>query len=277
MAEHNLNIRVNLDGLVGQLQNSLQATINLTALGLQSIERLGDVDLALPGTSMQIALGSPTFWDTERRQSEFRHWVLVNGFRDAAEAIGTLLEEARRVLAIWRLVYEVGRDGKVRAEDWNEEVMSASKRFHRLGLPDKISALGADYGLNLDPARVGHVLSVNAARNTLVHRNGIVSERDANTENGLLMRWEKLGAFLTKDGEEREVVPPMFVEAGAKIVVQSRPMEKLFALGGQIKVNVQEFADVCWTLFAFGESTKQLLEKHGRARGVVFSSAPGAA
>ncbi len=277
MAEHDLSIRVNLDGLVGQLQNSLQATINLTALGLRSIERLGEVDLALPGTSMQIALGGATSWDTGRREGEFRRWILVNAFRDAAEATGTLLEEVRRVLAIWRLVYEVSRDGKIRAKDWDEGVVKASKRFHRLGLPDKLNALGTDYGLSLDPGRVGHVLSINAARNTLVHRKGIVSERDANTENGLLMRWEKLGAFLTKDGEEREVVPPMLVEAGTEIVVQARPMEKLFALNSQIEVNVQEFADVCWTLFVFGESTKQLLEKHGRARGVVFSSSPGAA
>ena len=277
MAEHDLKLRVNLDGLVGQLQTSLQAVINLTALGLQSVDRVGELDLTLPGTSMQMAIGGPALWETERRENEFRRWILVNGFRDAAEATGTLLEEVRRVLGVWRLVYELSRDGKIAAEDWNEEFVRKSKRFHRLGLPDKIAGLESNYGLTLDQIRIGHVLSINAARNALVHRNGTVSERDANMPEGLLMRWEKLGVYLTKDGEEREVIPPMVVEGGTELVIQARQKEKLFPLGAQVELTAQEFADVCWTLFVFGESTKQLVEKYGRARGVVFNSPTGAA
>jgi hypothetical protein len=114
------------------------------------------------------------------------------------------------------------------------------------------------------------VLSINAARNCLVHRGGAVGPVDVDDNGKLVVRWTRFAVFVRDSVGEREVVPPAKVEAGGEISIRNMQTERVFSLGQSIGFSVQEFSDLCWTLFLFASSASKIVEKYGRARGIHF-------
>src|SRR4030095_9320340 len=147
---------------------------------------------------------------------------------------------------------------------------SQQRRFHRLGLPDKIDDLQRIYSLALDPDLVGHLRTINDARNCLVHRQGIVQERDVNEDAALRVSWRRLACVIRGPDGERDFFPGSLVDVGETLCVSNRDVAKLFPLGTAISFSVQEFADVCWSLFLLGLSTVKLVEDWGRAHGFTL-------
>jgi hypothetical protein len=226
--------------------------------------------LELQGTNIGIALANPpTLSDAEARE-EFRTWVLTNGFRDAAEVIGAYLDEVDRILSFWEITKRQKDGIQLTGAHWHELVVTRHRRFHRSGLPEKVSRL-EDRGLVLDQTFLTHALSINSARNCLVHRRGIVSERDSNDGQRLVVKWTKLALVTVEQDGDRELILPARVEAGTHIGVQNRPETAEFPLGSQVRFSVQQFSDICWTLFLFGESTRARVEQYGRNRGFRFT------
>jgi hypothetical protein len=263
---HQFHVNVNLGALLGQLQAAIQRTIHLTALGLNAVSRLSQEDLQLPGTSIQLSLAGPSPWPIEEAQEAFSHWTLVNGFRDASEAVSGFLESTRTVLAVWQLGIRQ-QSTPLTIGDWQETVQSEGHRFHRSGLPDKIEHLQQTYGLSLDPDLIMHIRSINAARNCLVHRGGVVQERDTNEAGALRVSWRRLTLLVSGENGEREIFPSGLIEAGESLGVAYRDASKIFSVGTAISFSVQEFADLCWSLFLFGVSTTKLVETWGVEHG----------
>jgi hypothetical protein len=134
-------------------------------------------------------------------------------------------------------------------------------------LPDKIQHLQDTYSLALDPDLVRHLQSINAARNCLVHRRGLVQEQDLNEDGALRVSWRRLAPVITGAAGEREFYPGILVVPGESVGVSNRDVSKSFPLGTAIAFSVQEFADVCWSLFLFGDSTTKRVEDWARAHG----------
>jgi hypothetical protein len=264
---HQLHIHIDCGALLGNLQHAIQRTIYLAAVGLNATPRLTQDDLQLPGTSISLQIAGPTPWPIEEAREGFEHWILMNGLRDATEAISGFLEETRTVLAAWQIEIR-SRSGPVTGADWHEAMGSQRRRFHRLGLPDKIDDLQKIYSLSLDPDLVGHLRTINDARNCLVHRQGIVQERDVNEDGALRVSWRRLALVIQGPEGERPGFPGAIVEVGETLCVSNRNVSKLFPLGTAISFSVQEFADVCWSLFLLGLSTVKLIEDWARGRGI---------
>lgn len=269
MTTQHINVQVNFGAPLGQLQHAIQRTIHLAALGLNATPRLTQDDLQLPGTSISLQLAGPTPWPIDEAREGFEQWLLMNGLRDATEAISGFLEETRTGLAVWQLAIR-SRSGPVTGADWNEATGSQQRRFHRLGLPDKIDDLQRIYSLALDPDLVGHLRTINDARNCLVHRQGIVQERDVNEDAALRVSWRRLACVIRGPDGERDFFPGSLVDVGETLCVSNRDVAKLFPLGTAISFSVQEFADVCWSLFLLGLSTVKLVEDWGRAHGFTL-------
>ena len=267
MTTQHVNVHVNLGALLGQLQHAIQRTIYLAALGLNATPRLIQDDLQLLGTSISMQLAGPSVWPIEEAREGFEHWILMNGLRDATEAISGFLEETRMVLAVWQLGIR-SRSGPVTGADWHEATVSQQQRFHRLGLPDKIDNLQKSYSLLLDPDLVGHLRTINNARNCLVHRQGIVQERDVNEDGALRVSWRRLALVIQGPEGERAGFPGAIVDVGETLYVSIRDVSKLFPLGNAISFSVQEFADICWSLSLLGLSTTKLIEDWARERGI---------
>lgn len=74
--------------------------------------------------------------------------------------------------------------------------------------------------------------------------------------------------LINKDGE-KEVVPPFEADKGDKIALRNREEKKIFPLGTQIQFTAQEFSDICWCVFLFGNSLKDSIEKRGLELGLL--------
>jgi hypothetical protein len=268
MPTTNLAISVNLGALTGQLQLTLQRAMNLVAIGLQAGKNIAQHPLVFPDTAMFHQLASNEEWTPEFTAAEWKRWTLRNGFRDAAEAVNSFFEEVQGILAVFSLQIKKGLTGA----DWNDVVDSRMKRFHRLGLPDKINFMDKQYGFRFDPVQTEQVYSVNSARNCLVHRNGVVTDRDVTDGDKLILKWTALTIILVKDGVETQASPPCNIEAGTLVSMGHRPRHKEFAIGEHVDLDADEFAQICRTLSLFGASSAQMLEQFGRSQGVPFNT-----
>jgi hypothetical protein len=262
-------IRINLAGLTARIQRSLRRATNLVAIGLNAPTTTSSETVTGGGIEFRYATNEP--WTPDTAQHEWVQWILLNGFRDAAESLAIVLEEARVVLAAWRLKLD---RSEVTLSDWQETIGKEGRRFHRLGLPDKINFLANQYGLKMDPPLVEQILTINGARNCLVHRGGKITERDRNCETGFELHWRATVAVAQGPDGEREVEPPILLNEGEGLGIATRPRRRLFAIGEDFTVSSGEFAQVCWTLFLFVQTLAEKLEEIGRSQGIEFTPGP---
>lgn len=154
---------------------------------------------------------------------------------------------------------------------------AGAKAFHRLGLPDKLPLLTKQYGVVIDSTLSGHLLSINAARNCLVHRRGVVGDRDVNDSSRLTVGWRKLSLVLKDEDGEHPVVLNQRLEKESTLCLRSEDCSKSFEIGERIAFTIQEFADITWGLFSFGSALVGQINALGLAKGYVNSSGEPAA
>ena len=263
-------LTLNPAALLGRLSASIQRYTNLVSLGLTSVESAELDRLSLPGAFFQFSGISPDASDEDAAsviqaaKADFPAWLLGAGLRDCIEETGPVLEEARMLCSLFELVR--GRGG-VPAEEWNEWLRARpneDKRFQGLNFPDKIEALTTTHGLVIPPAATESVLSINRARNCLVHRRGVVSTLDTKSDPSLTVAWRKLELVLMDDTGERVFVPPALVERDGEIGIREAGGSKVFALGEKVSFDAQEFSEICWTLFVFGQAIVTELDRRVR-------------
>jgi hypothetical protein len=125
---------------------------------------------------------------------------MSNGLRDAVERASSFIESAHRVLSIWALTS--ANNGKVLYGDYQREMEGAFID----SLPDKLAHLKTEHGMAVDSVLERQLLSINNARNCLVHRRGIISQRDLNSDDTMRVEWRKLHIFLQNQDGEHDLV-----------------------------------------------------------------------
>jgi hypothetical protein len=255
MSPNTVTININLGALLGELQQSLQTAINLVAVALSAKAPDAMDELRLPTEGISTGFAASVRWSQADATRFHRTWAISNGFRDAVEGASSFIESAHRILAIWKLA---GSDGRaVQRADFQREWDGTA--FHRLGLPDKLARLKNVYAVAMNVDLERHLLSINNARNCLVHRRGIVGRRDLNFEGQMVVEWRKLCLILRNDGGERELVFDQRIEQASELCLRFKDDQKRFSLGERIEFTTQEFADVTWGIFAFGSNLVDLV------------------
>ena len=265
-----MSVPVDLRLAIGGLQTTLQRSVRLVAIGLRATLDPAASEAGLPNVTMGIQFSPAETWTHDQARQEFGTWLLTNGFRDVSEGIGTFLEGVRQVLAFWAITNYGKGPTSIDGEEWNEKLVREAKKFHGAGLPDKLAVLSEQFGLVLPPLVTRQILSFNAARNCLVHRQGVVATRDLGGELQLSVAWVKVSLVATDQHGERELVPEMGVEGGGTITGRQSVVQRTFEKGERIQFSAQEFAEICFALFSFGSTTVVLAEEVGRAKGVTF-------
>jgi hypothetical protein len=260
---------VTLDGLRGELQRSLQRAIYLVACGLQATEQITGDMLKLPDEAFQMIYTSHLKWTDAEARSEFTEWVLLNGFREVIESVSSFLESGHRVLSFWKVAEKQRGGVLITGADWNETIHAGGNRFHRLGFPDKLTHLVKEHELPISEEEQRRVLSVNVARNCLVHRNGVVSERDLTDHKELVIQWTRLAVLLQNEDGESDLVIGQVVEKDSVIGIRNTPSDKRFKIGEQIRISVKEFSEIAWSVFLFGERVITYLNEYGSTRGLL--------
>jgi hypothetical protein len=265
-----VSLTVNLGLMVGVLQTSLQRVIDLVSFGMQAAANARDIDrLELPGVNFHMILAGNRKLDVEHAREEFQKWIVGAGLRECAEAINPLLEEARNACAVYRFAGSGPTILKV--GELKDKLFGAQKKFHRDGLPDKIETLKKEYDPGIIPELTDHILSINKARNCLVHRRGIITKMDFNTADSLFVRWKKM-ELIARDEEGNEEVfeIPFTTKGDTTISMKISDTSRIFRLGEAIIFSPRDFSSMCTTFFFFAQQLVENLKKYGESKGVPF-------
>jgi hypothetical protein len=263
-----LKAHINLAALQGTLQRSLQHVQDVVSFGLIASQNASEQTLQLPGAFFHMMPASNETLDFETARNEFNKWVLMAGMRDCVEGVNVFLDRCRRVC----FLQSMADKPEIPAEEWNKGMVEESIRFHRKGLPDKIKHMQNKYGDSILPEVTKDVLSINLARNCLVHREGVVTQHDLNSEEGLLVKWRKMEVVVSGPSGERLIAGEARVEAGEQVSLRHAKAQRLFKKGEVVAFTVDEFAELSLTLTLFGFQIANNIEDYGRSHGVSFDS-----
>jgi hypothetical protein len=283
---------VRLDQLLTDFLDALQRAIDMVAFGTNAAlaatdsspdtkpaweadGQISPLPIPLLGALVQLIASPREMLGFEDARTEFQRWVLACGFRDAIEALGPLLEQSRviGVCARW------GK-GPVNGAIWNDDVVGGERKFDRMHLQDKIRHLRGLCGRDIFPASLSMVESINAARNCIVHRDGIVGKSDLknvndSTSKGLRVEWSAFDLVFTRlDGTATVINElPAHIEADGTLGFRQSNVSKLFELGSVITFSPREFVDICLTMIVFGEHLAANLRQLLVDRGLLDSAA----
>lgn len=198
-------------------------------------------------------------------------WLLRAFLRDSIEITGLFLDECLSVCALIRLAAK----GKVHGSEVNHALADLPRRHHKLHFPEKLSLLERDFGVR-SPV-TSHVLSLNRARTCVVHRLGVVSPLDLTEENELVVTWRTTQLVAREIESGKELVlnrSGLLIENDSMVNVKFIELEKRFALGEQIRLTPFEVYSCIVTLWAFGTSTAEAIERLAHSLKLDHSSTP---
>jgi hypothetical protein len=200
-------------------------------------------------------------------RTEAARWVAESAFRDCIEEVQILLEEVRLTCAALSLL----GDEQIPTDKYNEVVVGPAAKFDKRNFPDKVSYLRGEFGADLLDARIDDILTLNAARNCLVHRQGIVGERDCDGTGHLLVRWKTFELHARgPNGEEVPLGPGIVAKGGSQLLAKHQVIEKSFAVGDSLIFTPTDLSGIWLTLHFFGVGTAKQVADRGQAAGLVF-------
>lgn len=244
------------------LQQSLQRAVDLVSFGLQMATGPLPPSLDIPGAKLQFTPVANHQLYAKDVVVLFQSWVLANGLRDYAEALGPTLEWARRHCVLWSQPGTVRRlaNGGLRlgarftGAVWNSEIVAAAAKFDRLPLPNKMEHLEQKYGLQA-PELWRSILSVNAVRNCLAHRQGVVGAADlkAPDEDGLTATWRRMHFSVEGSQGQRPLEIPSQLDPGDLVTMETVEVRRTYNRGERISLTPADFVDLAWTFVIFGQ------------------------
>lgn len=265
---HQLSVNLNLAALLGRINRALEETSRYVSIALTKSTEVQTAEVA----PFSIHFNSGLSWSREEENLAWRHWTLKNGFRDIAELISVVLEEAHQVLTLYALIDRQRAGETLHASELSIRDKDIA-RFHRLSLSDKLDWLLAQADFTIPDEKIEEIKSINVARNCLGHRSGIVGDRDTTQDNMLVVKWLGLDTLVQVEGEEIPLELPMYLEKGGTVITRLVRRTREFHLGDRITFDVREFSEIAWTIFAFTQAVTSALELAGKPRGINFPQA----
>jgi len=249
----------------------MRLTLQHVVLGLQAVESCPDGELHLDDVFFSWEFNEPAS-STPQTREQFKSWLLGVGLRDGIESLNIFIDEIRFIAGLIKRTLSddlrVARAGSAAAvlRDFRKEEIG---RYARLGLPDKMENLFAEFGIKVPLADA--ILSLQKARNCLTHRRGIVGAEDGNTENGgLRVHFVVLETVHTDlSGRIHAAERDMLVLAGESIGVRWVEREKTFPIGQRVTFTAQEFQHLIYTLWDAGSLLIDEFMKYAEAHGLV--------
>lgn len=268
MTEYRLKLDLNAPHLAFHAR-TLQV-LERSTLALNSIEGVDTHSGLVPGVSgpsIPIQL-HPRPLDVVRPEAAL--WLVGCTLRDWLEELFLYLVEVRRSYAL--VLAFRGFDVPLRSEEFNE-MQRETARFDGLGFPGKVEALREDFGAILGDG-LPYVETLVKARNCLVHRLGIIAQRDCNDGGSLVVHWRTFEIFVQNPGEpEAPAGEGTIIQPGGGIIERHREVERRFALGQRLVLNTTDLCGIWWTLNSFCVGTSQRLFEVARTKGLCADEA----
>lgn len=204
-------------------------------------------------------------------QDVYTDWVLRSGFKELIELILLFVERVRTFGAVLNLLQDQKADGHLPGPAVQKALKADATRFHRAGLPERLQHLEATYRLTLPPDVKTSLLSLNKARNCLVHRGGVISKEDLTDGQSLVLTWVQFQLLLRDEDGERPAVIGAFQAKAAEVFLRRSLSQKRFPAFSRVVLTPEEFADITWSLAVTGIEFAAALRTRAEAEGLSFT------
>lgn len=200
-------------------------------------------------------------------KDEFKNWVIGNSLRELHEGFTEYLEQLNQACLTF---------GWVAGGFSNKDCDRFHKKFFRDGFPDKLETLRNRFSVSTMHER--GLVSLNAARNCLTHRRGIVSLEDANHGAELRLSWRALEIyFIPAQGEP--ILNCDFPKSGVDAdggAIESKYVERncSFSYGQALTLSHLQLAEIC---FFVDEAVVELANsavEYARSKGIKIRDRP---
>jgi hypothetical protein len=211
-----------------------------------------------PATSRKL-----TFEQAKEKSAE---WLVASFLADGVNITGNLLDETGTVCALLCL-FSATKHAK--GAEVNRILIDEARIFNRLGFPDKFLELRKKYGVGT--SLESHFLSLNKARNCLVHRKGVVSRREADSNGELVVTWRtwEMVAKAVGGGPEIVLTKPVKLESESEIFVRVVDKSRSFNIGQKISFGRDELQQSIFTLFMLARDLVTSVDEYGKKIGAM--------
>ena len=240
-----VNVPLNFDfpSLVSRLGLGIERAVAMVNLGYTASLDPSQELRQWPGSGIVFSFSGVDEPDVEKR---FRTWLVTCGFRDLIEDFVLFLDTVHDFAAHLSLVEKQKAGVQLIGQDYLD-LTGRCQAFRQYGISKKLSCLQGEHGVAIDRNVQDEIESINAARNCLVHRGGVVGESDSRT-----ISWRRL--ILVWTGKrERELQIGDVSAGGEGVGIKTVRESKTFALGERIAFLPIEFTGVGWGLFFAGQ------------------------
>lgn len=250
-------VNFNPQGVIAPLLKILEECTNVVLFGLQTIETVKEIppDLEIEDGFFRMQIGKVET-DIELKKQVYKTWLIKKGFEDLIKGINLTLMEAYLYVSL------ISRAADLKTgQDFNKAFSEIRKQALKMNLPDLIEKIKPH--LNKDLTYERQIRSINKARTCLVHRNGILTEKDTNDiDNQLLkLEWVRFKLFYEKDGGEIEIQGKSVIEGGTTIKMKQESNFIDFKIGDRINLNYKQFNEFIVTCNYFGADLVDCLPK----------------
>lgn len=265
MKEEPIEIKFTLEDVVNVFLDHLKETTNCVTHIYYSIQE-ADIDLnkPMPTDSFPLAINNekPSLTLNEQKVASFE-WVIRKAFEDFIIGLTKSLKEANKIIKT--LILSEKPKYSMEREEIENELRKVDDEIEGLHFPKLIEFFENYLGHPL-PFRE-EIISINQIRNCLVHRGGLVSNKDVKNNNELELRWISL-KWYTKINEVSTEITYDMRKNGITVnnldykVVDNK---KSFKLGQKISINLNEFNGIAYTCSEFAQYLYSSMPKSSNA------------
>lgn len=182
------------------------------------------------------------------------NWLFQKAFEEIIIGLTPSLIEAFKVLKV-RDLYLTNNTYE-NTEALNQVLSRIDIEAHKMHFPGLIAKIESYLGHILVFSE--EILSINQVRNCLVHRQGIVSEKDLNDKDSetLNLKWQSLNYYEIK-GEEKILLDYRTRKNGIKVQnlhIEPNDNLKQFKLKSKVSIDINEFNGISVTCTKFAHA-----------------------
>jgi len=248
-----LDAKLNSSVILGSYQVELQKLLDIFNFSNSAAIVQNETTYKSINPFLNISPAKNLKLNFEETKSAFIDWNIINIMRDSIECVSNFLEG----VYLYCTIITFSQRSNLTVNEWNDTLSKGKVSFNKLGLPEKIEYLKSNFDVFSDYAE--YIISINKARNCLVHRKGIVSERDAGPNQKLEIKWNTFKVRTTSpDGKDTKIVNRNdIVLKDWSLEVWLEEAFKTCNKGDKIIFTQEEISDTIMTLIQYGSYIQQ--------------------
>ncbi|MCK5588729.1 MAG: hypothetical protein KAI16_00245 [Candidatus Pacebacteria bacterium] len=256
--DEKIELKLNYGGVTNSLYDKLRKCNDSVTFGLQTLELINEIppELEIDSSFLKMKMGENDI-DICAKKQKYKDWLLERGFEDLMKGVEYTLRDA------YKYSYIISNPIKFTKLKNLNDFQKKAEFCTISSMIEKIKFFSIK-----DLVYVEHILSINKVRNCLVHRGGIVGEKDINNKNLkiLELKWIKMKLFYKNNkSEEVDIVGGTKIQnvghSGALVLLKKDEKIKNFKKGEKISFDYKQFNEIISTCFLFGEDLKNCLPK----------------